>query len=207
MGRRVGLGLDWDSWGMGFGVRGRRGEGKGEGVEHGYGALCGQVGDQKQLLALRCSLRGLTGKQRAKDSARIRGIMVLCTSRLAKPSISRATKYYTAQPIYSPASICGIKCSPVYAAQFLQFSYTVDGTSSFLISSGRSRMLAYKPAERCHAIWQWKGQTPGLSDCHWTTCVRWVSLTFFSPVGAVARQQLQWTGRARDDLPYNPSRA
>lgn len=58
----------------------------------------------------------------------------------------------------------------LHAFQLSQVLAITSGTCKlFKRSSGCSSTVQTKPADRCHAMWQWKGQMPGLSWFHCTT--------------------------------------
>ena len=58
----------------------------------------------------------------------------------------------------------------LHASQLSQVCDITSGMFKLLtISSGRSSTVQTKPADRCHAMWQWRGQIPGLSWFHCRT--------------------------------------
>lgn len=61
---------------------------------------------------------------------------------------------------YSPLSICAGIFVLVQSPHWRHVSATTFGIFLFFTSSGLVRNWAKKPADTCHAIWQWNGQTP-----------------------------------------------
>lgn len=65
--------------------------------------------------------------------------------------------------LFSPESISSTTFFAVYASHEAHVFAVTAGMTLFSNKASCSIVLIYRPPLTCHAMWQWKGQVPGLS--------------------------------------------